>query len=328
MEEAVSVSTGLNVPKQPKVSIIIPAYNTAQFIAEALDSVLGQTYTNFEAIVINDGSPDTELMETAIAPYRDRIVYITQPNKRAAGARNTGIRHSRGEYLAFLDSDDCLMREALALQLQEFEDDPSLDLVYADGGVFDDSPGFGRTFMQECPSVGPVTFESVVNEETPVSVLGAVIRKDLLVKVGLFDESLRRCDDFDMWLRVAHAGAKVAYHRAIIGKARPGRPGSLGASELGMLEAAMEILSNLEGKLRLSDEQRTLIRRRVAFHQAHHDRVMARQHLARGDYDSAVVFFAKANSFFHSLKISLALLGLKTAPRVVRMFVGGAARAD
>jgi glycosyltransferase involved in cell wall biosynthesis len=321
MQEAISVSRGLKVPQQPRVSVIIPAYNTAQFIAGALDSVLGQTYSNLEAIVINDGSPDTEQMERVIAAYRDRIVYIAQPNKRAAGARNTGIRHSRGEFLAFLDSDDCLMPDALALQLQKFTDDPSLDLVYADGGVFADSPGFGRTFMQECPSVGAVTFENVVNEVTPVSVLGAVIRKAVVLKVGLFDESLRRCDDFDMWLRVAHAGARITYHHAIVGKARPQRPGSLGASELGMLEAAIEILSNLEGKLRLSDEQRTLIRRRVAFHQAHHDRVMARQYLARGDYDSAMVSFAKANSFFHSLKLTLALLGLRTAPRLVRMFV-------
>lgn len=320
MEEAVSISRGLNVPKQPKISVIIPAYNTAQFIAEALDSVLGQTYSNFEAIVINDGSPDTEQMERVITAYRDRIVYIKQPNRRAAGARNTGIRHSCAEYLAFLDSDDCLMPDALAVQMQRFEDDPSLDLVYADARKFDDSEGSGKTFMQECPSVGPVTFESVVNEETQVSVLGTVVRRAIVLKVGLFDESLRRCDDYDMWLRVAHAGGQIAYHRAILGKGRAGRPGSLGASELGMLEAAIEILSALDRKLHLSNGQRELIQRRVVFHQAHHDRLMAKQHLARGDYDSAAASLAKANSFFRSFKLSLALLGLRTAPRLVRKF--------
>jgi glycosyltransferase involved in cell wall biosynthesis len=321
MQEVLEVSRGFNVQKQPKVSVIIPAYNTAQYIAEALDSVLGQTYSNLEAIVINDGSPDTEQLERIIAAYRDRIVYVTQPNRRAAGARNTGIRESRGEYLAFLDSDDCLMPEALALQMRKFENDPSLDLVYADAGKFDDPQGSGKTFMQECPSVGAVTFESLVTEETQVCIIGIVVRKAMLAKTGLFDESLRRCDDYDMWLRVAHAGGKIAYHRAILGKGRAGRPGSLGASDLGMLEAAIEILSNLEGKLNLSSDQKALIQRRVAFHQAHHDRVTAKQHLARGDYDSAVMSLTKANSFFHSSKLSLALLGLRTAPGIVRMFV-------
>jgi len=322
MQEAVSVSRGLNVPKEPKVSIIIPAYNTAQFIAEALNSVLAQTYSNFEAIVINDGSPDTEQLERAITAYRDRIVYIKQTNRRAAGARNTGICQSRGEYLSFLDSDDCLMPEALALQMQKFEDDPSLDLVYADAAKFDDSEGFGgKTFMQECPSIGAATFERLVDEEVQVCIVGVVVRKAMVLKVGLFDESLRRCDDYDMWLRVAHAGGKIAYHRAILGKGRAGRPGSLGASDLGMLEAAIEILSNLDRKLHLSSGQSAMIRRRVAFHQAHHDRVMGKQHLARGDYQSAVVSLTRANSFFHSSKLSAVLLGLRTAPRLVRMLV-------
>jgi glycosyltransferase involved in cell wall biosynthesis len=320
MQEAVSVQRGINAPEHPNVSVIIPAYDTAQFIAQALDSVLGQTYPNFEAIVINDGSPDTEEMERVISAYRDRIVYIRQTNRRAAGARNSGIRHSRGEYLAFLDSDDCLMPGALAVQIQRFEDDPSLDLVYGDAGAFDDSKGVGRTYMQVCPSVGPVTFASLVEEQTQVCIVGIMVRKAMVLRVGLFDESLRRCDDYDMWLRVAHAGGKIAYHRAMLGKSRSGRTGSLGASEVGMLEAAIEILTGLEGKLHLSSEHRALIERRVAFHRAHRDRVMAKQYLAQGDYDSAVACLTKANSFFHSFKLSLALLGLRAAPRVVRMF--------
>lgn len=318
MQEAVSVSRGLDVPSAPKVSVIMPAYNTAQFIAETLDSVLAQTYSNFEAIVINDGSPDTEQMEREIAAYRHRIVYIKQKNGRAAGARNTGIRHSSGEYLAFLDSDDCLLPEALAVQMQRFEDDPTLDMVYGDARHFDDSAGLGKAYMKGCPSNGPVTFESLVNEETQVCIVGAAIRKEMILKIGLFDESLRRCDDYDMWLRVAYAGGKISYHRAMLGKHRADRAGSLGTSALGMVEAAMEILSALERNLHLSREQRALIKRRVAFHQARHDRLMAKRYLALGDYDSAVTSLADANSFFHSFKLGLILLVLRTSPRLVR----------
>jgi len=319
MQEETSISRGRSVPERPKVSVIIPAYNTAQLIAETLSSVLGQTYADFEAIVINDGSPDSEQMEREIAAYRDRIVYIKQNNRRAAGARNTGIRHSRGEYLAFLDSDDCLMPAGLAVQMQRFENDPSLDMVYGDARHFDDTAALRKTYMEECPSSGPVTFESVVNEETQVCIVGAVVRKAMLLKAGLFDESLRRCDDYDMWLRVAYAGGKISYHRAIVGRARSGRPGSLGASELGMLEAAMEILSALERKLHLSSEQSALIKRRICFHQAHLDRVMAKRYLAAGDYNRALASLAQANSFFHSFKLSLILVVLRASPRLVRI---------
>ena len=126
----------------------MPAYNTAALIGEALDSVLAQTYTNFETIVINDGSPDTAQLEEALRPYRSRIVYIVQENRRAAGARNTGIKNARGKYLAFLDSDDCWLPENLATQMKFFEQDPSLDMVYADAAFA------GRAVAGQDPHAG------------------------------------------------------------------------------------------------------------------------------------------------------------------------------
>ena len=98
----------------PLVSVIIPAYMAAAYIHETLESVFRQTYRNFEVILINDGSPDTEDFERAIAPYRDRIIYIRQENGGPSAARNTGIRRARGEYLAFLDSDDVWYPTCLA----------------------------------------------------------------------------------------------------------------------------------------------------------------------------------------------------------------------
>src|SRR5512132_4544704 len=89
-----------------KVSIIIPAYNVASFIGETLDSVWAQSFTDYEVIVINDGSPDTEEMERVLAPYLDRIVYLKQENQGAGAARNAGLRAARGNYIAFLDGDD------------------------------------------------------------------------------------------------------------------------------------------------------------------------------------------------------------------------------
>ena len=87
----------------PTLSIIIPAYNAAAFIDETLESVFAQTFSDFEVILVNDGSSDGPELERVIAPYRNRILYLDQDNLGPAGARNTGIRHARGKYLAFLE---------------------------------------------------------------------------------------------------------------------------------------------------------------------------------------------------------------------------------
>src|SRR3981189_821328 len=115
----------------PKVSVIIPSYKTAQLIARCLDTVMGQTFQDFEAIVVNDGSPDTPELEKVLEPYMGRIVYIRQPNKARAGARNTAIQQARGEFLAFLDSDDSWFPDHLASQMKLVDADRSLDLAYS-----------------------------------------------------------------------------------------------------------------------------------------------------------------------------------------------------
>src|SRR5712664_587865 len=94
------------VPKQPLVSVIIPAYKVAPFINETLNSVFVQTFTDYEVIVINDGSPDTEELEGTLDYYRSRILYIRQDNRGAGAARNAGLRTARGRFIAFLDGDD------------------------------------------------------------------------------------------------------------------------------------------------------------------------------------------------------------------------------
>src|SRR4029079_673314 len=100
----------------PRISVIIPAYNSTDFIEEALDSVLSQKYRDHEIIVVNDGSPDTEVFERTIRTRLEEITYIRQPNLGAGVARNTGIKHARGDLIAFLDSDDVWLPDYLASQ--------------------------------------------------------------------------------------------------------------------------------------------------------------------------------------------------------------------
>ena len=99
---------------RPAVSVIIPAYRASRDIADALASVFSQTFTDFEVVVVDDGSPDAAELEVAVAPFRDRIRFIVQPNRGAGAARNTAIRASTGRLLAFLDADDRWTADFLA----------------------------------------------------------------------------------------------------------------------------------------------------------------------------------------------------------------------
>ena len=167
--------------KVPLVSVIVPAYRVAQFIAAALDSILAQTFQDFEIIVVNDGSPDTEDLEKVLEPYRSRITYLRQENQGSAGARNTGIRAARGAFIAPLDADDMWYPEHLAAQLALFEADPTLDMVYAHVRFFGDVPEAGKTSFQLRPSRGKVTFERLVTQECSVNVVACVIRREMLL---------------------------------------------------------------------------------------------------------------------------------------------------
>jgi glycosyltransferase involved in cell wall biosynthesis len=178
---------------RPLVSAVIPTYNYGRFVVEAVESALAQTYSPLEVIVVDDGSTD----DTAerLQPYRDRIRYLYQPNRGLSGARNAGIRAARGEYLAFLDSDDTWKPEKTAAQM-------SLAIGQAYQAVVcrTDWPK-GRTEelgFEDCFFSGP-GFGST-----------ALMRKSLFNEVGEFDETLRSVEDRDMMLRLTRDGRKIA----------------------------------------------------------------------------------------------------------------------
>ncbi|MFI5103171.1 MAG: glycosyltransferase family 2 protein [Terriglobales bacterium] len=306
--------------RAPRVSIVIPSYKTAHLIAACLDSVFAQTFQDFEAIVVNDGSPDTAELEKALQPYLDRIVYIKQVNKRAAGARNTAIARARGELLAFLDSDDTWLPNHLESQMKQFEADPALGLVYANAVLIGD-PTRHIEFMAKCPSAGEAGFESLVVERCQIPVSTVVARKAAIVKAGGFDESLARCDDYDMWLRTAFYGGKVGYNRQVQARLADGRPGSLGVSRARMAEGYWLILERADQKLPLTSAQRKLVRDRAAEIRAWYSLEEGKNHLSARDFPKARERFSEANHYFRKAKLSLVLFGLKVAPNTTsRLF--------
>lgn len=309
----------MGTPDNPRVSIIIPAYNTAHLIATCLDSVFAQTFQDFEAMVVNDGSPDTPELEKVLQPYIDRIVYIKQANKRAAGARNTAIARARGEFLAFLDSDDTWLPHHLKSQIKQFDADPALGLVYSNALLVNGSAR-RLEFMQRCPSRGEATFEAIVEETCQIPVSTVVARKAAIVKAGGFDEGLARCDDYDMWLRAAFYGAKIGYNRQVQVHLADARPGSLSASRAKMAEGYRLILENADQRLPLTDAQRKIVRERAAEIRARQLLEEGKNNLSRKDFSQARERFAEANRHFHHLKLSLVIFGLTVAPKATSRF--------
>jgi glycosyltransferase involved in cell wall biosynthesis len=305
----------------PKVSVIMPSYNTAALIGEALDSVFAQSYRDFEVIVINDGSPDTPDLERVLDPYRERILYLKQENRRACGARNNGISHAKGEYLAFLDSDDSWTSGYLQSQIEQLEADPSLDMVYCDCMIYGDAPEAGKTFMQGCPSTGPVTFESVLAEKCQIPISGTVVRRQAVINAGLFDERLAMCDDYEMWLRLAFHGARITYYLNVLSRIRIGRPSSLSSSKSKMVAAYVNILSIVKTEWNLSAERQALLAQKLREVEALLALELGKELLRKGEFGQARMQLEKANSHLGRRKLQLALFGLRFAPALTALTV-------
>lgn len=189
---------GMNL-KQPLVSVIIPTYNHAQFIGEAIQSVLDQTYPYFEIIVINNFSQDNTL--DVIEAFHDPRIYVFnfQNNGLIAASRNEGIRHSKGDFIAFLDSDDLWYPQKLEKQLDAFQKNPHLLLVSTDIEHYPDGQK-GFLFLEQ-PKI--VSFRELVYANM-ISNSSVLMKRSVLSSIGFLDEGtqLRMVEDYDYWLRI------------------------------------------------------------------------------------------------------------------------------
>lgn len=300
----------------PTVSVVIPAYNTAQYIADTLASVLAQTFTDYEILVVNDGSPDTPALEAALAPYRDRIRYIVQENRGLSGARNTAVGAATGDYLALLDSDDVWEPDYLEYQLAELRRRPELTAVYPNSVAFGDPQRAGKRYMDLHPSSGPVTFESLITQKVNVMV-SVLIRRDAVVAAGLFDEALRSSEDFDLWLRIVRSGGQIGYHRRALVRSRL-RPESLSANGISMCQHIVFVLDKVRGWPELTEAQRDLLAARRAHYAAWLRFHQGKRAFFEGDRGAALAALTEANVHLRSVKLSISLLLLRLTPGLLR----------
>ena len=183
----------------PKVSVIIPTYNRLSMVKEAVESVLQQDVEDLELIVVDDGSKDGT--EEEIGRYGGRVKLLQHPeNRGVSAARNKGILHSKGKYVAFLDSDDLWVKGKLRAQIAFLDDNPHYPLCYTDEIWI-------RRGKRVNPKLKHAKYSGWIFEKClplcTISPSSAMMRKTLFSRVGLFDEALPVCEDYDFWLRVA-----------------------------------------------------------------------------------------------------------------------------
>lgn len=191
----------------PAVSVIVPAYGLAHLVGETLLSLQAQTFTNWEAIVVDDGAPDD--VEAALRPFAadSRIRFLSTDNRGVATARNRAIGHARSPLIALLDGDDLYEPDYLAVMVAAISADAGLGFVSCDAIYFGDDPRAGRRFSEFSPQTAPVTLARVMRREFNVFT-ACIIRKAAFDAVSGYEGSLRAAEDFDLWLRLLEAGWK------------------------------------------------------------------------------------------------------------------------
>jgi glycosyltransferase involved in cell wall biosynthesis len=301
----------------PLVSVIIPAFDAAEYIAETLDSVVAQTVSRHEIILVNDGSRDAPRLEASIAQWRDRVTYIRQDNRGAAAARNAALRVSRGTWVAFLDADDVWGPSYLEEQLAFLSAHPTVDLTYADALLIGDSPGAGRTFMQLAPSRGEVTVDGLLALRCHVITSAVVARRQSLLAVGLFDETLRRGHDFDLWVRLAHRGARLSYQRKVLISHRI-RPDSLTGDDVSGCERSLETLCHIANTIDLTEVERASVTDSIARMTTRLHVERGKRYLDAGDIAGAIDAIERANQLDWRLKRSLILMAIRVWPSLLR----------
>jgi glycosyltransferase involved in cell wall biosynthesis len=245
------------VSRPPAVSVVIPTYNRKQWVTEAVDSVLKQKFRDFELLIVDDGSEDGTC--EALGRYAGKTGYLYLRHGGVSRARNIGSRICRGDFVAFLDSDDLWQPAKLQRQMEYMRAHPDCRICYTDEiwirrGVRANQGKKHRKYsgwiFEQCLPLCIISPSS------------ALIRRDLLEKSGGFDESMPVCEDYDLWLRIA-AGNPVAFLPEPLIVKRGGHDDQLSRSEWGIDRFRVKALCKILARDVLTPVQREAARQEL-----------------------------------------------------------------
>jgi len=195
----------------PRVSVIIPTYNRSFLCERAVKSVLDQTYTDFEVIVADDGSTDET--RRAIEHLSDKIRYLCLEHHGRSRARNRAIAKARGEYIAFLDSDDIFLPHTLARQVEHLDKNPDYGMVYGQAICFGENADVLHIY--QTGGSGWLYHEIAFLLPLTIVLCSVMVRRTVLEKVGGFDEQMERFEDTDMWRRISRQAQILAINEPL-----------------------------------------------------------------------------------------------------------------
>ena len=268
-----------------KVSVVMPAYNVARYIAESIESVQAQSMRDWELVIVDDGSTDrSAAIARGYAAGDPRIVVFQQANGGISAARNHALRQATGEYIAILDSDDVWEPGYLAEQLEAFAAHPDVDIVTGNGWFLGSrlhgQPA--RPFPDRRPQP---TLATILEDETSIFIM-SMFRRRVYERIGGFDETLRTNEDYDYWLRAAVAGFKFWRNDKPLCHYRR-RNDSLSAVDVRMLLGVLRVYAKIQPLLVERPVEREIVERQMARFNREALAAQARQALTSGDTATA-----------------------------------------
>jgi glycosyltransferase involved in cell wall biosynthesis len=280
----------------PQISVIIPCFNNGKYLRECLDSVLSQTFQDFEVIVVDDGSTDDT--HSIVNSYGSKLKYLRQANQGPASARNAGIKLSQGDYIAFQDADDFWLSEKLELQYKFLREHHQYLWVYSDMSTFNDSQALQESWFSDRSTYEGRVFERLIDNNF-IPTITVLIKKQALVEVGGFDENLRSCEDKDLWLRLA-LNNPLGRSNQILAKRRFHANNLVRDSRL-LISSEIEVMKKLRKLIASSSIQRRLDSRIARLHFE-----LGYFYFAKNQLPEAREQFRKSNTYpFFNLKSQL-----------------------
>jgi glycosyltransferase involved in cell wall biosynthesis len=240
----------------------MPAFNVEPYVGDAIRSALAQTFTDFELIVVDDGSKDgTAEVIRGLAAQDDRVRFVQQGNRGISGARNTALRAARGEFFALLDSDDIWQPEFLAEQLAILDAHPEVDIVTGNGWYLGGAQHGQLARPYPDPRPQPV-LASIIGDEWAVFIM-SVFRRHVYTAIGAFDERQRSNEDYDFWLRAALAGFTFLRNDRPLGYYRD-RIDSVSASNVRMLRGILQVYAKLRPEIAGREREMQILQQQIS----------------------------------------------------------------